>query len=68
MSEGFRRRKGPAMQGFFMTIYAAAVVDNIPKVAPEKQEKLMSVIDRIFGQIGSVKEGRAPTWLLENLL
>lgn len=35
------------------------MVDNIPKVPQEKLEKLMNVIDRIFGQIGSVKEGQA---------
>ena len=55
-------------QGYCLTHCAAAVVDNIPKVAAEKQEKLMSVIDRIFGQIGSVKEGRALAFSQEILV
>ncbi|KAJ7527924.1 hypothetical protein O6H91_16G076300 [Diphasiastrum complanatum] len=32
------------------------VVDNLPVVAPEKYEKLESVIRKIFGQIGVIRE------------
>ena len=32
-------------------------MDNLPKVPKEKLEKLMGVIERIFGQVGSIKEG-----------
>lgn len=34
-----------------------AVVDNLPKVPKEKLEKLIGVIERIFGQVGTIKEG-----------
>ena len=34
-----------------------AVVDNLPKVPKEKLEKLMGVIERIFGQAGTIKDG-----------
>lgn len=37
-----------------------AVVDNLPKVPKEKLEKLMGVIERIFGQVGTIKEGDSP--------
>jgi hypothetical protein len=33
------------------------VVDNLPSVGPEKQEKLTNVIRKIFGQIGTVVDG-----------
>eukprot|EP00873_Tetraselmis_striata_P009974 jgi/Tetstr1/430238/TSEL_020066.t1 len=33
------------------------VVDNLPSVGPEKQEKLTNVIRKIFGQIGTILEG-----------
>ena len=33
------------------------MVDNLPKVPKEKLEKLMGVIERIFGQVGTIKEG-----------
>lgn len=36
---------------------SCAVVDNLPKVPKEKLEKLMGVIERIFGQVGTIKEG-----------
>lgn len=32
------------------------VVDNLPVVPPEKVEKLVGVIRKIYGQIGTIKE------------
>ena len=34
-----------------------AVADNLPRVSPEKLEKLQNVIKKIFGQIGTIREG-----------
>lgn len=33
------------------------VIDNLPVVAPEKFEKLQTVVKKIFGQIGDIREG-----------
>lgn len=38
-------------------LHSPAVVDNLPKVPEEKLEKLMGVIERIFGQVGTIKDG-----------
>lgn len=35
----------------------AAVVDNLPQVPPEKQEKLAAVIKRLYAHIGTIREG-----------
>ena len=35
----------------------AAVVDNLPVVPEEKYEKLLTVLKKIYGQIGHVREG-----------
>lgn len=32
-------------------------VDNLPAVPPEKQEKLAAVINRLYAQIGTIREG-----------
>lgn len=37
-----------------------AVVDNLPQVGPEKQDKLTAVIKKIFGQVGIIREGWGP--------
>ena len=34
-----------------------AVVDNLPVVPEEKYEKLVSVLRKIYGQIGHIREG-----------
>jgi hypothetical protein len=38
-----------------------AVVDNLPVVPEEKYEKLVSVLKKIYGQIGHVREGKVST-------
>ena len=34
-----------------------AVVDNIPKVNPEKLDKLMNILNKILSQVGTIREG-----------
>jgi translation initiation factor 3 subunit B len=36
-------------------IDSVVVVDNIPKVGPEKQEKLKNMIRKIFGKFGKIQ-------------
>jgi translation initiation factor 3 subunit B len=36
-------------------IDSVIVVDNIPKVGPEKQEKLKNMIRKIFGKFGKIQ-------------
>lgn len=38
-------------------LLAAAVVDNLPVVPEEKYEKLVNVLKKIYGQIGTVRDG-----------
>lgn len=37
-----------------------AVVDNVPKVNSEKLEKLMGILNKIFSQLGNIREGTSP--------
>jgi hypothetical protein len=40
-----------------LILLAAAVVDNLPVVPEEKYEKLVNVLKKIYGQIGTVRDG-----------
>jgi len=44
-------------------IESVIVVDNIPQVGPEKQEKLKNMIRKIFGKFGKIQSEYFP---LEN--
>ena len=33
-----------------------AVVDNLPVVAPEKQDKLQALLKKIFSQLGTIRD------------
>ena len=44
-------------------IDSVIVVDNIPQVGPEKQEKLKAMIRKIFGKFGKIQSEHFP---LEN--
>ena len=41
-------------------IESVIVVDNIPQVGPEKQEKLKNMIRKIFGKFGKVQSEYFP--------
>ena len=43
-----------------------AVVDNLPQVPEEKVEKLLVVVKKIFGQIGTIRDGVRLHTLLAN--
>ena len=34
------------------------MVDNLPTVPPEKVDKLTTVLKKLFGQIGTIREGQ----------
>lgn len=42
-------------------IDSVVVVDNVPKVGPEKMEKLQSVIRKMFNKFGKIQNEHMPT-------
>ena len=43
-----------------------AVVDNVPKVNSEKLDKLMGILNKIFSQLGNIREGTSLSPLVFN--
>lgn len=34
------------------------VADNLPEVGPDKYDKLTGLLNRIYGQVGTIREGK----------